>query len=242
MRKKILLLMALVLPFGLMAQSKGKFLDKLESFIGKADTLGVMQDNNKYVIDGLGSITDLDGTEHKGTVKYVVTLKSSDMMFVQFIPEGEMTPKIVKSNKLTSFVVKGRTFVPVRAKLDDLSIGNLSPFMEMLNSNMDDKFKMFMYRKLEPNTSGIGTNSVDLANFFFVSLPEFKNAHSLDDIKFMPFAKRMSGYLADYPELAKRIADKEEGYKVSMLNGAANAAIYYRIMGEYNDFHNSQPK
>lgn len=234
MKKHFLLFMVIALPYFGFAQGNGKFLDKLEAFAGKGDTLGVML-NDTYIIDGPGNIINLDGSVQNGTIKYVMTTNSKDMTFVQFIPEGEMKPKIIKSNKLNGFMVKGRTFVPVRAKLDDLSIGNLSPFMEMLNEHMQDKYQMYMFRKITPNTSGIGNTKFDLSRYFFVYLPAFKNAHSIEDIKFTPFAKRMSGYIADFPELAKKVADKAEGYKVSLLNGAANAEVYYRIMEEYNE-------
>jgi hypothetical protein len=54
------------------------------------------------------------------------------------------------------------------------------------------------------------------------------------DLTFTPFAKKMSEYLKDCPELAKKIEDKEKGYKYNMFNGAANNEVFFKIMEEYN--------
>ncbi len=51
----------------------------------------------------------------------------------------------------------------------------------------------------------------------------------LDKLKFFRnFKKNMSRYLADYPELAERIANKEEGYRYENLN---------EIIREYNEWY-----
>ena len=209
------------------------FLDKVKSFAGEADQLGKME-GSRYTIDGNGSITLPDGTVEEGTIQFYVTADNSDMKFFYFTPANEMKPKKVKSGEVEHFTVKGKDFYPIRLKEDDISIGNSRIFMEMLNAAPSDKFRMFQLRKLERNTSNIGNNPYDLKRGFYVMLPDFKNAHEIVDFTFTPFAKKMSEYLKDCPDLSKKIADKEKGYKVNMFNGAANDEIYLRIMNEYN--------
>lgn len=206
----------------------------MKKFAGNADSIGRIE-GASYVVDGSGSITLEDGTTQEGTVKFTVTTDNDDMKWIWFTPAAEMKPKKIKSGELQYFTVKNRRFYPIRMKEDDMAIGNSRIFMEAMHNSDADKFKMFHLRKMERNTSGIGENAYELKRGWYVLLPDFKNAHEIVDFTFTPFAKKMSEHLKDCPELAKKIADKEKGYKVNMLSGAANDEVYFRIMTEYNN-------
>ncbi|RQO29970.1 hypothetical protein DBR32_13735 [Taibaiella sp. KBW10] len=215
-------------------KAQGKFLDKMNKFAGKADDLGRLE-KDTYVIDGSGSVTLEDGTTQEGTIKYVVTTDLSDMKFIMFTAANEMKPKKLKSGDVKSFIVKNKVFYPIRTKEDDLSIGNSRVFMEMLNESENDKFKMYFFRKLEKNAKEFSAGQAyTVATGYYVMLPEFKNAHEIVDVTFTPFAKKMSEYLKDCPEVSEKIKDKKDGYKYNMFNGAENNEVFLRIMKEYN--------
>lgn len=215
-------------------QAQGKFLDKISKFAGKEDDLGKF-DGDRYIIDGNGSVTLEDGSTQEGTVKFVVTKDLGDMKYFWFTPASEMKPKMMRSGDVKYFTVKEKTFYPIRTKEDDLAIGNSRIFMERLNGSDDDKFKMFFYRKVEANSKEFAANKPYLLNTgYYVMLPEFKNAHEITDMTFTPFAKKMSEYLKDCPEVADKIKDKKDGYKYNMFKGAENNEVFLRIMDEYN--------
>jgi hypothetical protein len=228
-----LFLISLFMVSGTHAQG---FLDKLKKFAGNEDTLGVQQDIIRYVIEGPGTVTLPGGALMSGTVSLVVSNNEDSMKYVTFIPENEMKPMRMWSDDVAYVTVKGRSFLPVRMKEDDLSIGHKTIFMEMLNNSRDDKFKMYRFRKLERNemSSGAKDKPYLLHRAFYVMLPDFKNAHEIVDMTFSPFASKMSGYLKDCPELAKKIEDKEKGYRYNMFKGAENDEVFFRVMQEYN--------
>lgn len=224
-------LVLMMLPF--LSNAQG-LLDKMKEFAGEDDTLGRLEGRN-YIIDGPGSVTFADGVVQEGIIQYFVTTNNYEMRYFYFTPANEMDSFKVTYKEVDHFTVKGKDFYPVRTKEDDISVGNAKIFMEMLNGSPTDKFKMYLLRKLEANTSGIGDRPYDVATGYYVILPEFKNAHEIIDIKFTPFAKKMSEYLKDCPELAEKIADKDKDYKVNMFKGAANNEIFLRVMNEYNN-------
>lgn len=213
------------------------FLDKMKKFAGNADTLGRMQGPIEYVIDGEGSITLPDSTVQRGTIKFIVTPDKADMTYFYFTSANEMKPLKMYSDEVLFFTVKGVDFYPVRTKEDDLTVTIIKRviFMQMLNKSASDKFKMYLFRKLERNDSHIGDNAYDLHTGYYVKLPDFKNAHEIVDVTFSPFASKMSEYLKDCPELSEKIADKKKGYKVNMFKGAENNEVFLRVMNEYND-------
>lgn len=237
MMKKLLCAasVALALLSAPSANAQG-FLDKIKKFAGEGDTLGVQKDIIRYVVAGPGQVALPDGALMTGTVSLVVSNTDDSMKYVTFIPENEMKPMRMWSDDVKYVVVRGRTFLPVRMKGDDLSIGHKTLFMEMLNGSLDDKFKMYRYRKLERNemSSGAKDKPYLLHRAFYVMLPDFKNAHEIVDLTFSPFAAKMSEYLKDCPELAKKIEDKEKGYKYNMFKGAENDEVFFRVMQEYN--------
>ncbi len=232
--KKIIIAIALLAACPAMSQAQG-FFDKMKKFAGTSDTVGVWK-GSVYTIQGDGSINFPDGSMQEGTIQFSITADSRDLRIVYFTPAAEMKPKRIESDDIQYFTVKGIRFYPVRTKEDDMNIGNKTIFMEMVNALPDDKFKMYRLRKLEKNPmQGSDQKPYDLKRGYYVMLPEFKNAHEIIDLAFTPFAKKMSEYLKDCPDLAKKITDKESGYKYNMFNGAANDEIFLRVMTEYNN-------
>lgn len=210
------------------------FLDKLQKFAGEADTIGQLR-GSRYLVIGEGMVAFQDGSQQKGNIEFEITVRSSDMSYIMFTPENEMQAKAIGENKIEYFKVNGHTFYPVKLKMDDLAIGNKRIFAEMLHTDANDPFKMYLLRMVAVKSPEFRQNGAfELSRSFYVQLPEFKVAHGLEDITFTPFAKKMSNYLKDCPELAEKIKNKEEGYKYNMFKGAANNAVFYRIMDEYN--------
>ena len=229
--RKFVIAAAILLTVPTLTNAQG-FLDKMKKFAGTSDSLGFWQ-GSTYLIDGNGSITLPDGTKQEGTIKFEITGDNNDMGRVFFTPASEMKPKRMTDDNIKFFTVKGKDFYPVRTKEDDTHIGHSTMFMEMINNSPDDKFKMYRLRKVEAG-SAASNKPYDLHRGYYILLPDFKNAHEIIDLTFTPFAKRMSEYLKDCPELAKKIEDKEKGYKYNMFNGAANDEVFIRVMQEYN--------
>jgi hypothetical protein len=231
--KKLVLSVCIAVAIPTLVNAQG-FLDKMKKFAGTSDTLGVWKNSENYMIEGAGSITLLDGTKQDGTVQFDITEMNKTLSCIYFTPASEMKPKKMTDDDIQYFTVKGKDFYPVRMKEDDINVGHKTIFMEMLNASANDKFKMYSLRKLEKSVMPNSTKPYDLKTGFYVMLPEFKNAHEIVDLTFTPFAKKMSEYLKDCPELAKKIEDKEKGYKYNMFNGAANNEVFFKIMEEYN--------
>ncbi len=229
--KKIAIVMLSLLAAPAMAQAQG-FLDKVKKFAGTSDTLGYWK-SATYVIEGPGSITLEDGSKQDGTVQFMVTGDNDDLRRIWFTPASEMKPKKLQSGEIKYFTVKGTDFYAIRMKEDDMAIGNARIFMEQINQSPEDKFRMYRLRKVE-KAEGPSDKPWQLKRGYFVMLPDFKNAHEIIDMTFTPFAKKMSEYLKDCPELSKKIADKEEGYKYNMFRGAGNDEVFIRVMQEYN--------
>jgi len=212
------------------------FLDKMKKFAGSSDSLGVWKKGWSYVIDGPGTITLADGSKQDGTIVFNITGENEDLQYIYFTPASAMKPVQMWSDDFASFTVKGKTFVPVRMKEDDMTVGHKTIFMEMLNGSMTDKFKMYRFRKLEKKDAQFATTDrpAELKRGYYVMLPDFKNAHEIVDVTFTPFASKMSDYLKDCPALAEKISNKEKGYKYNMFKGAENEEIFIRVMEEYN--------
>ena len=88
----------------------------------------------------------------------------------------------------------------------------------------------FIDNKVKRNQEGETINEISLNPVEKVELylkkTEDKKMLSIGDPKFVFFAKGMSKYLADDPELAKKVKSKEKGYKRMHL---------YKIIDEYNE-------
>jgi hypothetical protein len=231
--KKLILGLCIALTVPTMSNAQG-FLDKMKKFAGTSDSLGTWKNSDSYMIEGSGSITLTDGTKQDGTVQLNVTDMKKTLTYIMFTPASEMKPKKLTDDDIQYFTVKGKDFYPVRMKEDDITIGNKTIFMEMINASTTDKFKMYRLRKLEKVEMANATRPYDVKRGYYVMLPDFKNAHEIVDMTFSPFAKKMSEYLKDCPVLAKKIEDKEKGYKYNMFNGAANDEVFIRVMQEYN--------
>jgi len=235
MRKIVFAIIWILIPMVMNAQGLFKKLDKMNREAeAKEDKAGVFSGSD-YVIAGDGKIVLPDGTEEAGTVKFIVMMRLDSMKYFWFTPASEMKPKKMRNKDVKCFVVNNRAFYPVRTKDDDLNIGNDLIFMEMLNNSEQDKFKMYLFRKVEAVPKQFSqTKPYELKTDYYVVLPDFKNAHNMEDLTFTPFAKKMSDYLKDCPELSDKIKNKEDGYKYNMMNLNGNDEVFLRIMKEYN--------
>lgn len=233
MKRLSLFLVLIIGGFGL-SHAQNNFLDKLQKFAETADTIGYLRDSF-YVVEGSGMLALNDGTETPGIIELHITKKPAKMNYIMFTPEGQMRSKRIKEKKVNYFVVNGHVFYPMKLKRDDIGIGHTRIFVEMLNENSDDPFKMYLLRLVSEKPAGFRQEgNYELSRSYYAFLPGFKIARGLEDLTFTPFARKMSNYLKDCSELSKKIKNKEKGYKYSMFKGAENIDVFFRIMEEYN--------
>jgi hypothetical protein len=229
-RFSLSLMFCLLAALPALAQN-GSLLDKLQKFAGPADSLIQNDPQGNYFIEENGTVYFTDGTEAHGVIRFNL----NENTCILFHPEDKMRPERICSKKIDHFSVRGKIFYAVTYKASSMAIGREKIFMEMLNHGPQDRFRLFYLRKQEVNTDrSFSQDPFKVNSAFFVMLPEWDKAHDIEDLRFMPFAKKMSGYLQDCPELSEKIKNKEEGYKVNMLSGAANYDVYFRVMQEYN--------
>ena len=92
-------------------------------------------------------------------------------------------------------------------------------------------------KRVELDTANILNSKVDLTfseeNLHSITLAKFPNGEFVNFEKMLiGFKKKMSKLVADYPELAKKIADKEEGYRWADIE---------KIVKEYNNWYKEKP-
>lgn len=70
----------------------------------------------------------------------------------------------------------------------------------------------------------------------YIELPENGKLYRPSNLYFMPFNKKMAAIVATCPELAKKVADKQDGYTVKkMLGMPVNLeAMVLKVVTEYN--------
>ncbi|MEZ5046908.1 MAG: hypothetical protein R2831_07940 [Chitinophagaceae bacterium] len=222
-------IMVLIASLSIASTSQAQtFLEKLQKFAGQPDDAGIIK-NGYYSISGDGELTSTDGLKQRGTIILNISNNINSLKGVGFIPEGEMKEKYVRIKNIQNFVVNGRTFEAVKTKVSSDKIGNEVILMEKLHDANDAKFKMYVMRLLS-----VDNMSTTVSRSYFAILPDFPMAYGLEDLKFMPFAKKMASYVEDCPELSQKIKEKVEDYKYNMFKGAANIDVFFKIMAEYN--------
>ena len=207
------------------------FMSKLTKFAGRADSMAVQAPDGHYYIEGDGVMYMADGTVVPGIIRFGFVSQSC----IDFHPATEMKMKTYCSNKIDHFTIGNKKFYAVTFKESSFTIGHEKVFMERLNDNDSDRFRMFYIRHEVRNTDQqFQSGQWKLDHGYYVLLPDMEKAYDIEDTRFMPFAKKMSALLQDCPDLSKKIADKEAGYKISVFAGGGNDEVYLRIMREYN--------
>ncbi|HUX54576.1 MAG TPA: hypothetical protein VMV56_09195 [Williamwhitmania sp.] len=173
--------------------------------------------------NGIGKVILNTGDTIQGVVDYKICYPGS----VRVTPDGEKKREF-HDNDTKEFFVKGRHYYSVNSSGQ---IGSSSMFVYLLNSETS-KIKLFMY---EQQPIVVTNNDFTATTDYYILLPGETNVISLGDLKLMPFNKKMSKFVESCPVLAKKILDKEDGYKVGMLTTPmAKIEILKKIAAEFD--------
>lgn len=191
----------------------------------------VKQDSRgNFAAQGMGTIKLKDGTLIDGRLVFNITPSMGSQGVVQHFPENRMSPDNYYPSKVEYFQIGEAVFYPLEVKFEGNSY---VIFAQMLNNNRDDK--MVYYRLMIADASSQGNPSpYILKKGYFVKMKSDDRATQIGGVTLVPFAKSMSKNVADCPDLAKKIKEKEDGYKVSFLDlDSKNDDVYFRILEEY---------
>lgn len=164
--------------------------------------------NPGYVIKANGD--SIPGNLYFGTLPEIVT----------FYPASDPKSSVaLRTKDIKKLVSNDIVFKPLTYKQSTgLTIGVVEKFVQIF---AEGKYKLFRYYTISKNLS-TGENSLSVEDLIMNDKQETVN---LNDFKFFNFSKGMSNYLAEYPELAEKVKNKEPGYKKSDL---------VKIISEFN--------
>ena len=178
---------------------------------------------------------DIGSYEGYGTLKLNSGEEINDTLFFGFAGKGKVG--VVKNdldnplhksdkyspNEVAYFTIGDTTFAPVKT-------GQALTGEFMIRLTPQD-YKIQLYKKYEQN------EQKKVVAKYFVLFPEAKKAKDIvNDITLMPFAKKVSKQVQDCPDLAGKIGNKEEPYKMPMLsNEKTFIAMYMKIADAYQE-------
>ncbi len=191
----------------------------------------VKQDaRGSYVVEGVGTIKLKNGEMLDGQLMFTISRGLGSQGRVQYFREGRMTPDDFYPSQVAYFQIGEYVFYPLDVRYEGT---NYSIFAQLVNNNLDDKMKL--YRLYMAEASSEPTRPDILKRAFFIHMQGEPRATQLGGGSLTPFAKSMSKNVADCPDLAKKIKEKEEGYKTAMIDLTnKNDDVYFRILEEYN--------
>lgn len=181
------------------------------------------------VFQGTGSVTLSDGSTLTGMVIY----KAIGNTYVSIVADGGNGAEHgYKAKEILRFNI-GNTLWFVKTIRDAISAGGN---LEIVRLENDSTSKLKLYTTHQQD----GTITGGLASYLkktYVELPGADRLYSTNNLYFMPFNKKMAEITADCPELSKKIADKEDGYKVKKLLGLPTnlETIVTKVINEYNN-------
>jgi hypothetical protein len=119
-----------------------------------------------------------------------------------------------------------------------INFGRSTSFMRRLTP---DDSRIHLFESMETRTSDDGNNnsSTRIVTTFYLQLPNENAADvwNIESNKFTPnFDEKMSRFVSDCPALARKIADREEGYFFRQIsfNVDKRLDVIQRIIEEYN--------
>jgi hypothetical protein len=181
------------------------------------------------VFQGTGSVTLRDGSTVTGTVFY----KAIGNTYVSIVADGGSGAEHgYKAKEVLRFNI-GSTLWFVKTIKDAISAGGN---LEIVRLENDSTSKLKLYTTHQQD----GTITGGLASYLkktYVELPGADRLYSTNNLYFMPFHKKMAEITAGCPELSKKIADKEDGYKVKKLLGLPTnlETMETKAINEYNN-------
>ncbi|TKB99085.1 hypothetical protein [Pedobacter cryophilus] len=172
---------------------------------------------------GEGNVVTNAGETLTGTVYYA--LSSPRRVSIKLV---DGTEKKFDYDDTKSFIVGEKQYHAIKIK----TLGNPNTFAQLLNPQSSSFIKVYK-NETQPTIVVGGDYTVTTTHFIGVTGEEV--AYDTGDLKLTPFNKKMAEIVKACPELAKKIADKENGYKVGLIsNDIFRVPVYLRIAQEYD--------
>lgn len=172
---------------------------------------------------GPGNLITNTGETFNGKVVY--SLSSPGKVRVIF---DDKTDKTFNYNETKEFTVNDRHYYAIKVKI----VGNPNTFAQLLNPESSSLIKV--YRNEQQPTIVVDRNFT-ITTSYYIGLPNQDKAIETGDLKMMPFNKKMAEVVKDCPALAKKIMDKEDGYKMGMMSvDLLRIPVYLRIAKEFD--------
>jgi hypothetical protein len=200
-----------------------------------ADDLVQTDGNNSSFIQNNGVVHYKDGTTAEGIIRLQIGIGYKSIGMLQLILPTKMKPEMIYPSDVTYVEIGLVKFFPLKIKDDK---GKYVVFAAGLSKNLDDKMGMFRLYKNEINNTTTG-QMLSLNRDYAVLTAGETTATILGSmggtLGITPFNKYMSSLVEACPELAKKVKNKDDGYKVSLIDlKNKNSEVYFKILDEYN--------
>lgn len=140
----------------------------------------------------------------------------------------DKTDKVLNYDETKEFTVDDRQYHAIKVKI----LGNPNTFAQLINPESSSLIKV--YRNEQQPTIVVGGNFA-VTTSYYIGLPNQDKAFETGDLAMMPFNKKMAEVVKDCPALAKKIMDKEDGYKIGMMSvDLLRVPVYLRIAKEFD--------
>jgi hypothetical protein len=180
------------------------------------------------IFQGEGTMYFADGTIATGNILYEAI--TGKFVKIAVTGAGSKADKY-KAKEVLRFTI-GSSLWYVKTIKDALSSSGNEYFVNLTNDS-SSKIKLYDYHEQDAMMPG---GLAAYTKKTYVELPGAEKLYSPNNLYFMPFHKKMAAITADCPELSKKIADKEDGYKIKKMLGMPTnlETMVLKIIGEYN--------
>jgi hypothetical protein len=173
---------------------------------------------------GPGKVVLEDGSEKNGEV-YHSRVNQRRVVF-----KGTGDEEVFKVKDVKEFFINDLHFV----KLQTPAVGVNDPDFAILKTRPDAKIKL--YEVCWQHNVGEGSENPHFPTYrdYYAQFPSQEKIKAIDDVTFMPFAKKVSKMVESCPALSKKIADKEDGYSLGLVASEdMRLAVFTRIAEEF---------
>lgn len=165
----------------------------------------------EVVFKGSARIIMADGEVLEGEASY----SCINVNRIRFTPADSKTESLRIKN-VQEFFIDDMHFVKLQTP--GISIGSNDQVARRLNP---EGRKISLYEVITQGSIGTGDGSGGFVykthSTVYIQSPDMKSPRAINDLAFSPFHKKVSKLVSDCKELSKKIANKEDGYKVSMI-------------------------
>lgn len=179
-----------------------------------------------------GTVVMEDGTERKGLIT-VLFENGTDIrnQVMQFTPAGSTIAEDIAITKISYYTINGSIYYPKYLNLYTSGTNHLL-FVKRLSA-AGSKIQLFeLHQKYKSNNTGEETV------YYFITLPGSAKYETIEltSDKLVPnFDIKMSGMVADCPDLVQKIKSKKPAYNYSLVSfGPKKIEVMKRIISEYN--------